>query len=65
MPSADRQPRPGAVLFVTAAVVWRAFFRDPLNRSSLVGLLAYHVVYGLGLGVWIRMTRLIGGDGQR
>lgn len=41
-----------ALLFVAAAVVSRAISSAPADRSLLV----YHLVYGLGFGVWIRVT---------
>lgn len=44
-----------ALLFGTQVVFWRVV-SSPLDRSHLVELLAYHLVYGLGLGAWIRMT---------
>lgn len=36
-------------------VGWRAV-SPALDRPRLRGLIVYHVGYGLGLGVWIRMT---------
>jgi hypothetical protein len=45
-----------ALLFgVLSAVRWVASSRS-LARSHLGGSLVYHLVYGLGLGLWIRLT---------
>lgn len=46
----------GAVLLAVFAAVYRFVFRLRSDRDVLVELLLFHVVYGLGLGVWIRMT---------
>ena len=45
-----------ALLFVILVAVWRIGSSLPLARSRLGELLVYHLVYGLGLGIWIRMT---------
>lgn len=45
-----------ALLFVGRVLVWRAVPSLPEDRSPLVELLAYHLVFGLGLGLWIRLT---------
>lgn len=44
------------VLLGTAIAVWRFVLGLALDRSSLAELLAYHLVYGLGLAIWARMT---------
>lgn len=46
----------GAVLLAGFAAVYRFGFRLQFDRDVLVELILFHVVYGLGLGVWIRMT---------
>lgn len=45
-----------ALLFGVLLVVLRLGDSLPFDRSHLVELLVYHLVYGLGFGVWIRMT---------
>lgn len=46
-----------AVLLLAAvAVAYRFVFRLRFDRDVLVDLLLFHAVYGLGLGLWIRMT---------
>lgn len=45
-----------AVLFLATVGIWRAVIDRASERSDLVGLLVYHLVYGVGLGVWIRTT---------
>lgn len=44
-----------ALLFVLWAVVLRLGVSLP-SESSLRGLAVYHLVYGVGLGIWIRVT---------
>lgn len=44
-----------AVLFGLATALRRFGVRTPVDRS-LRGRLAYYLVYGVGLGVWIRLT---------
>lgn len=46
----------GVVLLAVFAAGYRFVFRLRFDRDVLVELLLFHVVYGLGLGVWIRMT---------
>lgn len=46
----------GVVLLAVFAAVYRFVFRLRFDRDVIVELLLFHVVYGLGLGVWIRMT---------
>lgn len=46
-----------AVLLLAAvAVAYRFVFRLRFDRDVLVDLLVFHAVYGLGLGIWIRLT---------
>lgn len=45
-----------AVLFFAAVAVRRFGLSLPLDRSALLELSGFHLVYGLGLGVWIRLT---------
>lgn len=45
-----------ALLFGTLVVFWRFDSSLSLDRSRLVELFAFHLIYGLGLGGWIRMT---------
>ena len=45
-----------AVLFLATVGVRRAVADRAAAGSGLVGLAVYHLVYGVGLGVWIRMT---------
>lgn len=45
-----------ALLFGTLLVVSRVGPTPPFDRATPGELLAYHLVYGPGLGVWIRMT---------
>lgn len=44
------------VLFVVAVVAARATLGSSSAPSAVRGLLAYHLVYGVGLGLWIRLT---------
>lgn len=46
----------GAVLLVVLAAIYRFVFRLQFDRDVLVALVRFHAVYGLGLGIWIRMT---------
>ncbi len=41
-----------ALLFVIAVVA----LRGRLSRPSLAELFAYHLAFGVGFGVWIRLT---------
>ena len=45
-----------AVLFVAVAAAGRAASDLADERSYLLELFVYHLVYGVGLGLWIRMT---------
>lgn len=45
-----------AALLLTVVVVSRFILENRLDRTSFLTLLAYHLLYGLGLGVWIRAT---------
>lgn len=45
-----------ALLFGTLLAVSRVGPTHPFDRSAPGALLNYHLVYGPGLGVWIRMT---------
>lgn len=45
-----------ALLFGTLLVASRVGPTPPFDRSAPGELLTYHLVYGPGLGVWIRMT---------
>jgi hypothetical protein len=45
-----------ALLFGGLSVAWRVASPTSLTRSRLGELLVYHLVYGLGFGLWIRMT---------
>lgn len=45
-----------AVLFVAVAAVGRAAADLAEERSYLLELFVFHLVYGVGLGLWIRMT---------
>lgn len=45
-----------ALLFVVWVVIVRVGLSHPKDRSLLAEVLAYHLVYGLGLGMWIRLT---------
>lgn len=45
-----------ALLFGILLVVWQAGSSSPDDRSRLSQLLVYHIVYGLGFGIWIRLT---------
>lgn len=44
-----------ALLLVTTASAWRVVSPSRSSRP-LLELLLYHLVYGVGLGVWIRVT---------
>lgn len=44
------------LLFGLGSVVWRTVSPHSLERVSPRGLLLFHLVYGGGLGLWIRMT---------
>lgn len=44
------------VLLAAVAVAYRFVFRLRFDRDVLVDLLLFHAVYGLGLGIWIRLT---------
>lgn len=46
----------GAVLLAVFAIVYRLLLRLQFDRDVAVELLVFHLVYGLGLGIWIRMT---------
>lgn len=46
----------GVVLLGVALVVRRYTPRIQSERPGLTALLVYHMVYGFGLGVWIRLT---------
>lgn len=46
----------GAVLLAAFAAVYRFALGLRFDRDVLVELLVYHIVLGLGLGIWIRMT---------
>jgi hypothetical protein len=45
-----------AIVFGVLVVLWRFGLRIPLDRSRLGKLLVFHLVYGPGLGAWIRLT---------
>lgn len=45
-----------AALLVAVLAVWRFALRSRLNRSRLRGLVAYHAVFGVGFGLWIRLS---------
>lgn len=46
----------GALLFGTLSIILRVASPRSFTDTNLRNLLVYHLVYGLGLGVWIRMT---------
>lgn len=46
----------GAVLLAVLAAAYRVAFRLQFDRDVLVALVLFHAVYGLGLGIWIRLT---------
>jgi hypothetical protein len=45
-----------AFLFVIAFIACRVVLSRATDRSYLGELLAYHLVFGVGFGVWIRLT---------
>lgn len=45
-----------AVLFVVVFAVARLAFDDGRGGSDVRGLLLYHLVFGLGMALWIRTT---------
>lgn len=45
-----------ALLFVAWVAGWRVAPSLPSDRSYYVELLLYHLVFGLGFGLWIRVT---------
>ena len=45
-----------ALLLSVLSVIWWIASSHSSGRSHLGGLLVYHLVYGLGLGLWIRLT---------
>lgn len=44
-----------AVLFVLWVIVFRVAFSRS-SKSTLAPLFVYHLIYGIGLGFWIRLT---------
>lgn len=44
------------LLFILWALIWRIVSVLPWDRFYLGELLVYHLIYGLGFGLWIRMT---------
>lgn len=44
------------VLLVAAVAVWRFLLGSRLGRVSLGKLAVYHLVFGVGFGLWIRLT---------
>lgn len=44
------------LLFSVLFVGWRVATPRSAQRSQLGELFVYHLLYGLGLGLWIRMT---------
>ncbi|MFO8114742.1 MAG: hypothetical protein R6U01_05185 [Halorubrum sp.] len=45
-----------AVLFVGAFLAWRKALSRPSDRSYVAELFAYHIVFGVGFAVWIRLS---------
>lgn len=45
-----------ALLFAGAALAWRRAPSYPSDRSYVAELFAYHLVFGVGFAVWIRLT---------
>jgi len=45
-----------AVVFGVLVALWRFGLGIPLDRARLRKPLVFHLVYGLGLGAWIRLT---------
>lgn len=44
------------LLLLVLTIIWKSIDSLALDRSSLLELLTYHLVYGVCFGVWIRMT---------
>lgn len=44
------------LLFGLVIVSWRLGIARSITRPQFVELLVFHLVYGIGLGIWIRLT---------